>query len=157
VDIEDVFRIAAPGSVGRPHVAEALVRAGHARDPDDAFRRYVGYRAPAYVPRVEFSPAQAIELVHAAGGIPVLAHPGSLRRDDLIPQLVEEGLKGIEVWHPNHNAATVRRYRETAERHGLIATGGSDYHGPQRGYEMGEQPVPVSVLNALKAAAGVSG
>lgn len=157
VDFEEILRIAGPGAVGRPHVAEALVRAGHVRDVDDAFRRFVGYRAPAYVPRVPYAPAQAIELVTAAGGVPALAHPGSLRRDDLIPGLVDRGLRAIEVWHPNHDASAVRRYRELAQRFGLIETGGSDYHGPDRGSEMGEQPVPASVVERLKIAAGVSG
>jgi predicted metal-dependent phosphoesterase TrpH len=117
----------------------------------------VGYHAPAYVPRREFTPAEGIALVQAAGGLAVLAHPGSLRRDDLVPQLVEHGLRGIEAWHPKHDAAAVRRYLEMARRHGLLATGGSDYHGPERGCEIGDLPVPVAVLRDLKAAAGVAG
>jgi predicted metal-dependent phosphoesterase TrpH len=157
IDLEAVYALAGPGAVGRPHVAEALVRAGLVRDPDEAFRRYVGHHAPAFVPRAPFSPAQGIGLVIAAGGVAVLAHPGSLRRDDLIPAMIGAGLRGIEVWHPNHDPQAVRRYLEIAERHGLLTTGGSDYHGPQRGDEMGEQPVPLRSLEALKAAAGVSG
>jgi predicted metal-dependent phosphoesterase TrpH len=154
VDLDEIYRIAEPGAVGRPHVAEALVRAGHVRDVEDAFRRFVGYRAPAYVPRVPFAPAQAIALVGAAGGVAALAHPGSLRRDDLIPGLVERGLRAIEVWHPNHDASAVRRYQEFAKRFGLIETGGSDYHGPNRGSEIGQQPVPESTVERLKQAAG---
>jgi predicted metal-dependent phosphoesterase TrpH len=121
---------------------------------DEAFDRYIGYHAPAYVPKRTLHPAGAIELVKRAGGVPVLAHPGSLRRDDLIPGLVSSGLAGIEVWHPKHDAQRVRTYLAVAETYGLLVTGGSDYHGPGRGDStVGAQPVPESVLAPLHALA----
>jgi predicted metal-dependent phosphoesterase TrpH len=155
VDPADVLALAGPGVVGRPHVAEALVRAGHVADLDDAFRRLLGARGSAYVPRPAFGSAEAIALVHAAGGVSVLAHPGALE-SEAIERLADAGLRGIEVWHPQHHTAAVRRHRAIAQRLGLLETGGSDFHGPGRGMDLGELPVPSRVLADLKDAAGIS-
>lgn len=157
VDADDVIARAGAGVVGRPHVAEALLRAGHVASVDDAFRRYLGPGGIAYVARPLFRPERAVELIHEAGGISVLAHPGGAMSDTVIESLAEAGLRGIEVWHPQHNPQTVRRYQALAARLGLLATGGSDYHGPGRGADLGDRPVPARVLEALKRAAGVTG
>ena len=157
VDLDDVLELAGPGVIGRPHVAEAMVRAGLVTDFDEAFERYLGAQAPAYVPRPAFSPAEAIRLIHAADGVSVLAHPGSQMPDGVIKRLRDAGLRGIEVWHPQHGGATVRRYQALAQRLGLLVTGGSDFHGEHRSVDLGELPVPISVLDPLKQAAGVSG
>lgn len=157
VDFEDVIDLAGPGVVGRPHVAEALLRAGHVETADEAFRRFIGAHGEAFVPRPAFRPERAIALIHAAGGVSVLAHPGSSILDLVIEQLAGGGLRGIEVWHPQHGAAAVRRFHALARRLGLLETGGSDYHGWPRGAELGELPVPASVLGPLKQAAGVPG
>ena len=157
VDLDDVLELAGPGVIGRPHVAEAMVRAGLVTDFDEAFERYLGAQAPAYVPRPAFSPAEAIRLIHAADGVSVLAHPGSQMPDGVIERLRDAGLRGIEVWHPQHGGATVRRYQALAQRLGLLTTGGSDFHGEHRSVDLGELPVPISVLDPLKQAAGVSG
>jgi hypothetical protein len=157
VDLEAVLELAGPGVVGRPHVAEAMVRAGLVADFDDAFDRYLGSQAPAYVPRPAFSAGEAIALIHAADGVSVLAHPGSQMPDSVIERLRGCGLRGIEVWHPQHGNATVRRYRALAERLGLLETGGSDFHGEHRSVDLGELPVPVTILDPLKQAAGVTG
>jgi len=157
VEAERVFAIAGPGVVGRPHIAQALVAAGHVENLEDAFRRYLAVRSPAFVPRPAFSPAEAIALIHAADGVSVLAHPGASLGDEVIERLVEDGLRGIEVWHPQHTPTTVRRYRALAERFGLLETGGSDFHGERRGADLGDLNVPASVLGPLKSAAGVAG
>jgi 3',5'-nucleoside bisphosphate phosphatase len=157
VDLDVVLELAGPGVIGRPHVAEALVRSGAVADFDDAFDRFLGAQAPAFVPRPAFSPQEAIALIHAADGVSVLAHPGSQMPDSVIERLHGFGLRGIEVWHPQHGSATVRRYRALAERIGLLVTGGSDFHGEHRSLDLGELPVPFSVLDALKQAAGVAG
>jgi len=157
VDLDQVLALAGPGVIGRPHVAEAMVRAGLVTDFDEAFERYLGAQAPAYVPRPAFSPAEAIRLIHAADGVSVLAHPGSQMPDSVIERLRDEGLRGIEVWHPQHGGATVRRYQALAQRLGLLTTGGSDFHGEHRSVDLGDLPVPISVLDPLKQAAGVSG
>jgi 3',5'-nucleoside bisphosphate phosphatase len=157
VDVEEVLELAGPGVVGRPHVAEALVRAGHVETVDEAFRRYIGSRGEAFIQRPAFHPEHAIALIHAAGGVSVLAHPGPALPDLVVEQLADAGLRGIEVWHPQHGAAAVRRFHALARRLNLLETGGSDYHGWPRGTELGELPVPASVLGPLKAAEGVPG
>jgi predicted metal-dependent phosphoesterase TrpH len=157
LDTDLVLQRAAPGVIGRPHVAGALVEAGYAESIDAAFRRYLGARGSAYVPRPAFSPAEAIELIHAADGISVLAHPGPALGDDVIERLAAMGLRGIEVWHPAHAAPTVRRYRALAERLRLVETGGSDFHMEGRGADIGGLGVPAGILGPLKAAAGVAG
>jgi len=154
---EAVLALAGPGVVGRPHVAEALVRAGHVEDFDTAFRRYLGLQGQAFVPRPAFRPEEAIALIHGAGGLSVLAHPGASMPDSVIHHLASEGLRGIEVWHPQHGASTVRRYRALAAKLGLLESGGSDFHGPGRSLDLGDIAVPASVLNPLKQAAGVAG
>jgi len=157
VDVGEVVSLAGHGVVGRPHLAEVLVRAGHADDADDAFRRYLGSRGVAFVPRPAFRPDEAIALVHAAGGVSVLAHPGPGLVDSVVEALVTRGLRGIEAWHPQHSPATVRRYEALAERLGVLVTGGSDFHGPGRSADLGEMAVPVRVMASLKRAAGVAG
>jgi predicted metal-dependent phosphoesterase TrpH len=157
VDPERVLVLAGHGVIGRPHVAAALIEAGHAEDFDDAFRRFLGSQAPAYVPRPAFSPADAIALIDAADGVSVLAHPGASLGDDTVEQLAGMGLRGIEVWHPQHGVSTTRRYHALADRLGLLMTGGSDYHGMHRAVDLGDLPIPMVVLDALKLAAGVSG
>jgi hypothetical protein len=154
---EEVLGLAGHGVVGRPHVAQAMVRAGHAANVDDAFRRFLAPRGTAYVPRPAFAPAEAIGLIHAAGGVSVLAHPGPVLADAVVEGLAAVGLRGIEVWHPQHAVPVMRRYRALAERLGLLTTGGSDFHGPGRGAGLGEMRVPSSALAELKRAAGVAG
>lgn len=157
LDPDEVFDLAGPGVVGRPHLAGALLRAGHVSSMDEAFRRYLGPQGAAYVPRPAFRPEEAIALVHEADGVSVLAHPGGSLPDSLLERLVAAGLRGVEVWHPQHNAATIRRYRALASRLGLLETGGSDFHGHPRGADLGDMGVSAAVLDPLKAAAGVSG
>jgi predicted metal-dependent phosphoesterase TrpH len=157
VEAETVLALAGPGVVGRPHVAEALVRAGHVESSDEAFRRFLGARGEAFVPRPAFRPADALALIHAAGGVSVLAHAGPAMPDAIIENLAAEGLQGLEVWHPQHGPSTVRRYRTLAARLGLLETGGSDFHGPGRSLDLGDIAVPASALGPLKRAAGVAG
>ena len=157
IELERVLAIAGSAPIGRPHIAAALVEAGRAASMDEAFERYLGYRGPAYVPKRTLTPAGAIDLVKQTGGVPVLAHPGSLRRDDLVPGLKAQGLQGIEVWHPKHDAGRVDRYTAMARDLGLAVTGGSDFHGGGRGTAVvGEQPVPSSILAPLRAQRGAA-
>ena len=157
IDPESVFELAGPGVVGRPHVAGALLRAGHVASMDEAFKRFLGPGGAAFVPRPAFHPREAIALIHEADGVSVLAHPGGAMGDEVLERLVAVGLRGVEVWHPQHNPATVRRYRALASRLRLLESGGSDFHGHPRGADLGDMQVPLSALDALKAAAGVSG
>ena len=156
VDAELVMTLAGPGVVGRPHIAHALIEAGHVESIEDAFRRFLGAHGRAFVPRPAFHPEQAIELIHDAGGVSVLAHPGAGLAERVIERLAAAGLRGVEVWHPQHGVATVRRYRELARRLSRLESGGSDYHGPGRGVELGDMPVTHAALARLKEAAGVA-
>lgn len=157
LDPTEVVNLAGPGVIGRPHIALAMVRGGHASNLDDAFRRYLGRHGQAFIPRPSFEADEAIDLIHAAGGISVLAHPGPLMPDHVIEDLVSSGLRGIEVWHPQHGPAAVRRFRTLAGRLRLLETGGSDFHGSHRSLELGEIRVPLSAWRRLRDAAGVAG
>ena len=157
VDADQVMASAGPGVVGRPHIADALVRAGHVESLEAAFRRFLGPRGEAFVARPAFRPEDAITLIDRAGGLSVLAHPGAGLAVSMIEHLASEGLRGIEVWHPQHGPTTVRHYRTLATKLGLLETGGSDFHGVGRSLDLGDIAVPWSVLGALKDAAGVAG
>ena len=157
LDPAEVVLLAGPGVIGRPHIARAMLKGGHVSSMDDAFRNYLGRGGKAFVPRTNFKAEEAIEVVHAAGGVSALAHPGPLLPDRVIEDLVEVGLRGIEVWHPQHNSATVRRYRALAQRLGLVETGGSDFHGAHRGPDLGGVRVPLRAWHRLRDCAGVAG
>jgi len=138
VRFEDVIAEAGDASVGRPHVARALIKCGCVANSQEAFDRYLKRGRPAYVPRYKLTPQEAVRLIREAGGMPVFAHPGLARRDDMVDQLVEAGLLGIEAYHTDHSEKDTRKYLNMARRRGLYVTGGSDSHGP-RG------PVPVEI------------
>jgi len=132
-------------SLGRPHVAAALVAGGHCATLQEAFDRYLKKGRPAYVPRYKLTPVEAVHMVREAGGCPVLAHPGLIVGErDLPRRLVPEGLAGIEAYHPEHGAADTQRLLRLAEELGLLVTGGSDSHGPAavRPVAIGAVPVP---------------
>ncbi len=119
-----------PGAaVGRPHVAQAMVRARHVASVREAFDRYLAEGRPGYVPHEGASPAAVVELIGRAGGIASLAHPGLLRRDALIGELAAVGLSAVEAYHSEHDAETSAHYVRLAGAHGLAVSGGSDYHG----------------------------
>lgn len=132
IQIETVLRIAHGAPVGRPHIAEALVSEELVTTYDEAFSRYIGTHGPAYVPKYKVTPREAIELILKTGGIPVLAHPGVLNRDELIYELMEYGLMGVEAIHPLHLVEKQIYYGNLAKKYGLIVTGGSDWHGKAR-------------------------
>jgi predicted metal-dependent phosphoesterase TrpH len=138
-------------SIGRPHVAQALVARKQVASMDEAFRVYLGSHAPAYVPKSRLTVPEAVRIIREAGGVAVLAHPGSLNRDELIPGFVKAGLEGLEVIHPDHNEAARRYYRQLAEKYGLATTGGTDYHGNREGKPaLGALQVPYRHLEALR-------
>jgi hypothetical protein len=133
VKAEDVFALANCKSPGRPHVARALVKAGLVGNSDEAFGRFLKKNRPAWVPKAKISALEAIELVHQAGGLAIMAHPGLNRTDDVIPAMVDAGLDGIECFHSKHSTATSERYLEIADKYHLLVTGGSDCHGFSKG------------------------
>ncbi len=148
---DDVLGRAQGGSIGRPHIAEAMVAANYVSSFDEAFRRFLGVRGAAYIPRRSLTPRGAIELVRKAGGVAVIAHPATMERDPLIPEVVRFGLGGIEVIHPRHDEGDRRRYQALCDRYGLVATGGSDNHGERSGYSLiGDGDVPVEAVERLR-------
>ena len=131
IDLEDLVAgaEAAGKAVARPAVARALLDAGHVTSLQQAFDRWLADGRPAYVPRAGAPPAEVVRLVRRSGGLPALAHPGLLRKDELIPELAEEGLGAVEAYHGDHDAGARSRYLRVAARHGLAVSGGSDFHG----------------------------
>jgi len=155
IDAAEVFAIVKEGSAGRPHVAQVMVQRGYVRSVREAFERYLHANGPANVPRKRLTPVEAVRIIRRAHGVPVFAHPGLADRDALIPELVEAGLMGIEAIYAEHSAAQTAHYKDVCRAHGLVATGGSDYHGERSGRTnpLGHPPVPMSVWEELKAAA----
>jgi len=154
LEAETVFALANCKSPGRPHVARALVKAGLCKSLDEAFERYLKKNRPAWVPKAKMSALEGIELIHQAGGLAVMAHPGLNRTDDVILALVEAGLDGIECFHTKHSTAMSGRYLELAGKFHLLVTGGSDCHGFSKGKPLiGTVKLPYEHVEKLKQAA----
>ncbi len=155
VEFSAVEAAAGNGSIGRPHIARALVEHGAAATLDEAFRRFIGIGRPAFVPKPTVGAKEVIRVVHRAGGVAILAHPASSRvRREEIHDLVGLGLDGFEVRHPKHTSSTRKKLGSLIEEMGLLPSGGSDFHGPGVGTtELGEHAVPVEWLEALRKAA----
>jgi predicted metal-dependent phosphoesterase TrpH len=115
-------------ALGRPHVAKALIQKGYAKDVQSCFDTLLVRGKPGYMPSNYITPAQAIDVIRASGGLPVLAHPGRLKDDSVIDELIAHGLEGLEVFYPTHNASQTAIFRERAARNDLVMTGGSDFH-----------------------------
>ncbi|MEW6309243.1 MAG: PHP domain-containing protein [Bacillota bacterium] len=146
--LDEVLALAGEAALGRAHIARALVGRGYAPDTRTAFHWFLTPGRPGYVPRTRLAATDAIRLVREAGGVAVLAHPGT-GGDDMLPGLVEAGLRGLEVYHPDHTPVQRSRYLEVCQRHGLVATGGSDYHGYTGGAALGACAVPADTVGRL--------
>ena len=135
IELDEVRREAGDGQLGRPHIGQVLVKKGYAGSMDDAFSRFLGIGGPAYVDKYRIDCRSAIELILQAGGIPVLAHPGLLKCktrdqfDELIAELKKIGIKGVEVYYSEHSPEQTRLFADLAQRHNLLMTGGTDFHG----------------------------
>lgn len=145
---------AAAVSIGRPHIAEALIRKGIVSSMKEAFDRYLKAGAAAYVNPPRLNPFEAIDWIHEAGGTSVIAHPGLYGNDSLVEEIIRYGVQGIEVFHSDHSHEEERRYAELAASCHLIATGGSDFHGSRQGVifhgAVGSRAVNVNVLQQLE-------
>ncbi len=155
IELDRVLDFAAGGTVGRPHIARALVEAGYAGTVQGAFVQYIGDGAPAFVPKGKASAEELIELVHTAGGVCVLAHPGTWVQVRFAEHLASVGLDGIETVHPSHDDDVREHWRAVTRRLGLFETGGSDYHGfnPRDDERFGQYTVPVERAIPLRRAA----
>jgi 3',5'-nucleoside bisphosphate phosphatase len=150
---ESVFELANCRSPGRPHVARAMVQEGLCASLDEAFDRFLKKGRPAWVPKYKISALDAMDLIHQAGGLAVLAHPGLNRNDDVIPDLARQGLDGLECFHTRHTARVSEHYLQMAERLKLAVTGGSDCHGFSKGKPLiGTVKLPAIYLEKLKEA-----
>ena len=160
IDYDEVVTLAGGGIVGRPHIAQVMVDKGYVRSLHEAFNRYIGEGGAAYEPKARLSAGEAIEVIHAAGGQALLAHPVQLNVTDgdgvelVVRLLLELGLDGIETHHSDHLPQHVRQYEALARRYGLLTSGGSDYHGSHKACRMGEPRLPMAVYEALAEAAG---
>lgn len=156
IELEAVWRMAGAGAIGRPHIARVLVAGGWARDHRDAFDRLIGAGRPAYVPKERITLADAVRMIHEAGGLAVIAHPGSDGTQARLEQLKRLGFDGVEVRHPSHNAEDVARLGTLADYLGLVPSGGSDWHGAVEGPRtLGNQRVPVEWLERQDARVAV--
>jgi predicted metal-dependent phosphoesterase TrpH len=152
VSLERIKELAGAGAVGRPHVAQAMLEAGAVTSINEAFERYIGYDGPAYFPKMRLTPLAAIDFIHRAGGLAVIAHPATYGNDSLLYTAIAAGVDGIEVWHPEHNQRAVDHYLEMAEKNRLLVTGGSDCHGGRKfgRIYLGDIRLPYQYLLALK-------
>ena len=150
---EHVQALAGGESVGRPHVARALLERGYVVTLQDAFDHFLANGGPAYVPRLKLTPEKVIRTIIAAGGVPVLAHPGYywdiLER---LPEFVGYGLCGLETYYPNHSPAEIKSLERLCQKYNLIPTGGSDFHGPgfEEGAPLGSVDVPAKCVAQLR-------
>jgi predicted metal-dependent phosphoesterase TrpH len=153
--MDAVLEKAGPAAIGRPHVAEAMVEEGLVLSYEEVFRKYIGFGGPAYEGKYEISPLRAVELIHEAKGLAVIAHPGVYLKDGTIQKILDAGVDGIETVHPKHNADTTARYRSIVKERNLVETGGSDYHGDFRGNTpFADGTVPYEWVVALRERAG---
>jgi 3',5'-nucleoside bisphosphate phosphatase len=150
---ESVFALANCKSPGRPHVARAMVKEGLIGSLDQAFEKYLKKNRVAWVPKTKMSALEAVELIHQAGGLAVMAHPGLNRTDEIIPNLVKAGLDGIECFHTKHSTAMAERYLGIADKYNLLVTGGSDCHGFSKAKPLiGTVKLPYDHVEKMKAA-----
>lgn len=153
LDESRVFDLSTGESVGRPHIALAMMEKGYVTSAKEAFDRFLGIGRPGYVERSHLDPVESVRAVREAGGVPVWAHPGTSRALGLITALVDNGLLGVEAFHPEHGATMRRKCLTMAQDHHLVITGGSDFHGPNvgEGGDLGSVVVPYEVVSQLKA------
>jgi predicted metal-dependent phosphoesterase TrpH len=163
ISYDEVLHASGGGQVGRPHFAQVMVKKGYVNAVQEAFDRYLRKGAPAYVDKFRFDPKEAMELIREAGGIPVLAHPFTLhipsphQLNALLAELVQLGLMGIEISYPEHTKDQISLYKGLAEKHGLLMTGGSDYHGIEAdkveiGIGSRDMRLSYSMVEAMKGA-----
>ncbi len=162
ITYEDVLRVSGGGQVGRPHFAQVLIEKKYVKNFQEAFDRYLKKGAPAYVDKLRFTPVEAIRFIREAKGVAVLGHPNTLglngygELERLLIDLMKAGLKGIEVYYPEHSFFEIAQYKALAEKYGLVMTGGTDYHGIEKedldvGVGRGDMKLPYSIVEELKA------
>jgi predicted metal-dependent phosphoesterase TrpH len=151
IDLNELIEYASASSIGRLHLAHFLKKKGIVGSVYEAFEKYIGSGKPAYEKVNALSPKDGIELILNAGGVPVFAHPGLTKRDDLIPDMIQFGLRGLEVYHSGHSDEDTYRYFKMAKDNGLLITGGSDCHGERKlNILMGRVKLPIQFVDRLR-------
>lgn len=156
IDWQRVQEIAGEGSVGRPHIAEAMLEKRHIKSFNEAFTKYIGHNGPAYVEREKMTPSEAVELILQVKGLPVLAHPFTVSNaEEMITGLKKAGLVGIEAYYKDYSSEQIDSLVKLAEKYDLIATGGTDYHGIDENNEtmIGGVDVPPGTVEQLRSLA----
>lgn len=150
--LESVLKRAGKGSVGRPHIASALIDEGYISSFHEAFERYIGNNGPAYEKKFYFSPEEAIQLISSSGGLSFLAHPGRFTSDDVLQQMIKKGLDGIEVIHPSHTPTLASHYRGVVSEYFMLESGGSDFHGGKKNDDvtLGEYYIDETKVEMMK-------
>ncbi len=151
IDKQAVLAKAGEGALGRPHIAEALLEAGYVSEFGEAFDKYIGEDGPAYVDKYKMTPADAVRHIHDAGGVALIAHPGSLSdsKDDFY-ELLDKGFDGIEVYHPHHSNSMIARLEAMVEERGMLMSGGSDFHGFKGRDNMGQPHVSYELYEKIR-------
>lgn len=153
LDIDEIVKFAGHSCVGRLHLARLMTKKGFVVHPQEAFNKYIGDTCPAYVSKFRHKPQEVIALIRKAAGVAVLAHPYSLSHQEMIPELVERGLMGLEAMYPEHSPEQVAHYKRLARKYDLVITGGSDFHGEAKPeVRIGGTRIPYTLIEALKEA-----
>ncbi|HVN49653.1 MAG TPA: PHP domain-containing protein [Bacteroidota bacterium] len=150
--MDAVLDRAGVGSVGRPHIASALVENGLIETYNEAFLKYIGTGMPAYEKKYQLSPVEAVKLITSAGGLSFLAHPGKYTSEVELLQLIDAGVDGIEVVHPSHSKSQQEFYRNLVQQYFLLESGGSDFHGGKKNDDevLGAYTVPLQVVDEMR-------
>ena len=151
INLDDILKKAGKSSVGRPHIAQVMLEKGCVSSYYEAFSKYIGNGAPAYEKKVHVSPQSAFRIINEAGGLSFIAHPGNLP-ENILKELIESGIDGIEVIHPSHSKLQQKFYGGIVNSYFLLECGGSDYHGGKRGDEtnFGQYYTSISSVEAMR-------
>jgi predicted metal-dependent phosphoesterase TrpH len=148
---DDIISVSKNSAIGRPHIAQAMVKRGLVSSYYEAFNKYIGNGCPAYEKKVHLSPESAYKIITDAGGLSFIAHPGFMQ-EDMLKELIESGVDGIEVYHPSHPPQKIKFYKGIVSEYYLLESGGSDYHGGQKNDDanFGKYYTTIAALDAMK-------
>ncbi len=150
LDEEELMKNSEDGAIGRVHLAKAMVASGFVENIEEAFDKYLALGRPAYMKKAKLSPREACDLIKETGGIPVLAHPYLMKKDQWIPKFIDAGIEGLETYYPGMSSEESERYCRMARKEGLLITGGSDCHQSGSKFLMGSVRLPYEHVEILK-------
>jgi len=152
ITLQEIKNISENNIMGRAHIARLLTEKGYVQDWEEVFNKYIGRGRPAYVDRNKITPFKAVDIIKKADGIPVIAHPGLIKNNQIVQQIINYGVAGLEVYYLEHSAEQIEYYKELAQSNELLITGGSDCHGPKNkdGLKLGKIRLDYKYLEELK-------